>query len=178
MKNKIISIFCAVLFVFIFQFCDNKKNEAIEYNDKIVGEQMSIVNKMIEFTQTFQDVIPEVMDSKLTELKLQIQNSLDVLNAMEAYEGDSELLNAAKDLFKFYQKMADNEFKEMLNILKKGESITEQDYFHLIDMQEIISQQEAVYDQNMATAQSNFAKKYDIKIENNTVQEKINNMEN
>lgn len=168
--------FLPLLFVAIVALVGcGKKVDPTEYNNTIVGEQSKIVNHMLEMTDQinksqFKEALVGI-DGSIA----QCDSSIKKVSELEPYEGDAKFRDAAVDLFKFYKKILDNEYRKMLVVLNKPE-ITMEDVDQIDKLTGGIEAEETKYDNAMKVAQEEFAKKYDVKIVDNTLQEKIDKM--
>lgn len=145
-----------------------------QYNDKIIGEQskiMKIIIAMGDQNKTVEDV-----EKMRLELSAQCKESISTIEKMEGYDGDSKMKNAALKLFKFYLNSSDNLYKEMLEIVKKGEAITEADMARLTEIQTLMTEQEKPFDAEFQGAQKAFASKHNLMLMQNTLQSEIDNL--
>lgn len=142
-------------------------NAAIDYNDKIVAEQNKIGEQILAFTA-------QPTNESIIVLQKQAAASLEVLNNMKPFEKNSELLDAAKKLFKFYVDITTNEYAKVLELLNNSEKYKAEELTAKInEYVAIISQKESVLDANFSIAQQNFAKKYGFTLTENKLQEEI-----
>lgn len=172
MKFATILSFCFIIFSTL-AFSQNDK--AIEYNDKIVDEQSKIIVLMLEVVDMMDKDLDKCEIKRLETVK-QIENSILVVEKMSSFEGNTELRGVALDLFKFYKKTFTDDYKVLLDILKKGENITEEDITTITDISNKISEAETKLDDNFAKIQYQFAQKYGFEIEENELQEEIDEM--
>lgn len=149
-------------------------DKAIAYNDYIVNLQNTIGESIV----TFNDVmstdtitaagIQPYYDAMIENTKNAISKMKDVL----PYDGNSDLKNAATDLFQFYLTIFQNEYKEMIGIIF-GDAIGDPQLQRMNEILADISAKEAVLDGNFQAAQVAFATKYNFEIIENELQEKI-----
>ncbi len=116
------------------------------------------------------------MSLGLKKLQDVIDEAIVKVEGIPDYKGNSDLKNALLDLLDFYKAIASEEYKEMIDILGRQGAITQSDIDYLQSMQDNITEREGELDKELARAQSEFAKKHDIKIERNKLQDKIDNM--
>lgn len=166
--------FSAIFFLFLsFTACSQKN--AVEYNDAIIKEQGKIMQKVLEFISVMQKD-PVKADKVLKETAVQAKASIKVVSAMEPFDGSTELRDSALELFKFYLHVVENEYPEMMAILKKGNAVTQKDVDRMNELQQKISKQEEVLDTKVSTAQANFSKEHNISMQENELQKKIDNI--
>lgn len=167
------------LFAFAFMFlqsCGTDSQKAIEYNDAIINEQTKIIDLTLELVEMMDTDIEKCKDIRL-EIVQQCDKSLVAIKALEGFEGSEKLKNSAIDLFTFYKKIYSNEYKQLFEILDKGENITEEDLAYIENMEVDVTKQEEKYDKAFADAQQELATKFNFMIEENENQQKIDAIE-
>ena len=153
--------------------CD-KGPEPTEYNDKIIVAQSNIITSMLALSKTIETgKIDATAETQYADVLKQINSGIKEVNALGDYDGSSEFKDAAVNLFTFYKNIYEKEFRQMLDILKKGEGITEADLAVLGNLSQAITEQEKPYDAAFEKAQKNFSSKYSLTIEDNPLQEEI-----
>ncbi|MAZ58529.1 MAG: hypothetical protein CMP56_03885 [Flavobacteriales bacterium] len=139
-------------------------NDAIEYNDAIVGIQTKITLKILAWGQT--DDIDE-MKSILIDVQQEIKTGLNTAKQL-SFNGDSKskLKNGAIKLLEFYDKVFNNEYEKLMLLVEQltndAESFTEEEYISIaLEMGKIIDQvsvDENILDTEFAKLQEQFAK--------------------
>lgn len=146
--------------------------EAIAYNDKIVTEQNNIGKKILDFSAA-----PN--EASLAAIREQTDASLKELNQMKPYEGNKELLDAAKALFSFYHEVSENEYKEILAMLNNKDKYSNEEFTSKLNqLVTSISDKEKPLDERFSTAQKAFAGKYGFTLKDNDLQQELNNAGN
>jgi len=149
-----------------------KTTSAIEYNDQIINEQSKVIKLTLEFVKMI-DTDLDGCEAKRQEIVKQVETSIGVIEKMEPFEGNSELKNAALDLFRFYKKVYSEEYKMLLEMLTKGDEITQEDIDKITEISGQVQAEETKLDAAFSDAQSAFAKKYNVQIEENALQKDI-----
>jgi hypothetical protein len=121
----------------------------------IVDEQVKIGTEITDFTNAESN---EDMELALKILIQQTDASIDAVQKLGAWKGDGALQNSALQLFKFYKAVAEKEYREMLNILKK-EVVSDTDATHLDAIIADIQLREQKFDDDFAYQQKDFAKR-------------------
>jgi len=171
------NLFILIPVVLLFLSSCGKGGDAVRYNDKIIGIQAKVINKMLILSQSFQTGNADLMQRRLEELQDQTTESANELSNLEEFNGGDDLFNAAMDLLEFYESICTHEFQEMVDIISRsGTGITPADRERLMDLQRYIQEEEGELDRQLAEAQQNFAKKFGFRIGKNKIQKKIDNM--
>lgn len=166
----------AFVFLGLLASCGSKEDMTpIQYNDKIVGEQNKIIEKILAFSNNASEDFA-VMDKSRLEAVEQCKSSIKIVEAMKDYEGNTQLRDAAVNLFKFYQQISEESFKEMTDIIKKGADITQDDLNRLEEIQAEMDGKEGTLDAALAKAQDDFSAKYNFSLKRNDVQDQIDEM--
>lgn len=99
--------------------CGPTKEEAIDYNDKIINEQVAIIgkiNKLYDALENYTD--HSGMDMAYQNAINQVKTGVVVVENMKKFGGSTEFRDAALILFGTYQSVLDNEFKRMIELQK------------------------------------------------------------
>jgi major membrane immunogen (membrane-anchored lipoprotein) len=127
MFKKLILCFVAAS-AFLLTSCGPSQKDAIQYNDQIVGIQKSLLPPHQAFINQFDG---HNLDSlKITHelFMAKAKGTLEECQKMTDFNGKREYLESALDYFKTIQGLADNEGKQLVQILTKDSSqITEKD---------------------------------------------------
>ena len=177
MKRTIPIIVGVVAFIIFFKFNPFGSSSATKYNDKLIGQQNLIIEKMLALTDSFKTRNQNEMKEKLKILQIQITQSADAIHQMEGYKGDTNFKNKLLDLVEFYEAMSQEELVEMIDILSKSDSeITPADIKRLQEMENDIRLEEMELDQTVQKAQKEFAQRYNMKIKPNKYQRRIDDL--
>ena len=147
----------------------------LEYNDIIIEEQNKITGFMLESGDCLDSDFSSC-DALRMKTIAQCDASISAVESMPDYEGNTRLRDAAVALFKFYKDMNENEFKEMIDTIMKGDDITEADIVRLTVLEEQISQTEVALDEELDQAQQEFARTNGVEIGVNELQEEVDSL--
>ena len=161
--------------LFVLFSCNMDKMGPVEYNDAIVGEQSKITEKFLSLMNTFGTDLAQCEPLRLDILK-QCDESISIVSAMSDYNGSTRMRDAALALFNFYKEINSNEYKEMLDILQKGEEITKDDIARLTELEQLIASREIPLDAEFQNAQQEFATQNNIQIRENELQKEIDSI--
>lgn len=168
MKNFLFSF----VFVCTFSFVNAQTfTDAVAYNDYIVEQQnlvgadiLILIDKFNEVDMTKEAILPT-----LEKLLGTAKSALTSVKKITPYEGDTQLKLAAVNLFQFYVRIIDNDYRTMIELLYGGE-MTDDISSRLNTIVQKVQEDEAVIDENFATAQAAFAEKYNIELQTNELQ--------
>ncbi len=102
--------------------CKPQPKEAADYNNKIISEQDSIVLKFRALEQTLNEYDPLAMDIAFLEANEQVDSSVARVKAMPAFDDKTDYKDSVLEVFSLYKGLLDNEYKEVVTILKKSEA--------------------------------------------------------
>ncbi len=131
----------------------------IEYNDFIVAEQVQIGQLITKFNDlvganNFSEARTMLSGEMLTQTRIIISK----IKRMPAYNGDTQLRDAAAALFGFYLGCFENEYSELLSILAKSD-FTTADEENMNQILQTVADNEKKYDEAFSKAQTAFAEK-------------------
>ena len=162
--------------LFLLAGCTNgTQMTAIEYNDAIVGEQTKITKLILDLVNHIETDLDKCEELRKQTIE-QCDASIKTVEGMSDFEGNVRLKNTALDLFRFYKDISSNEYKEMLDILRKEDGITVEDVDRLGALEQQVGQREVGLDQNFHNAQQEFANKYKLMIQENALQKEVDQM--
>jgi hypothetical protein len=166
------SLFITFLLLVTFSSFSQTNTEAIKFNDDLVNLQNQIGEKIILFNSivgadnaTFETVNPVLNDLKnvVSDVLLKAEN-------LKAYDNNLELKNAFLELFRFYNRTVNNEYKEIVKIIFVDEKM-DVDRVNLL-IEKVISE-ESILDAKFKSVQNAYALKYGFTLEENQIQDKI-----
>jgi hypothetical protein len=153
-----------------------KKLTATEYNNKIINEQSKVLDLVLEFTSKVDSSDMKGARLLLDKTGIQCDSSIKIIEAMGPFEDDATFKDAAIDLFKFYKRAFAQDYKELLDIIEKEEP-TMDDLDRVNTIVEKVGDEEKIVDDKIQTAQKAFADKHNVKITDNSLQDKIDNLD-
>jgi hypothetical protein len=164
--KKILCALVLVLGVVILNSCGPTTEQATAYNDAIIDEQVAVMDKINAVYDAFKGQDPASMDKAYTDAVNQVKTGTDVVSKMEKFGGSTEFRDGAIELFKVYQSVLDNEYKEMITIYKlpDEEYTPEQETkWNTLSDQALGKMDTAL--EKLKKIQADFAKKYKFEIE-------------
>ena len=126
MKKIILSL--SLVIAVVFTSCGPSQNDAVKYNDQIVGLQKSLLPIHEAFIDQIDghntDSLKIVHELFMTKAK----NTLQECQKMTDFNGKRDYLEAALDYFKVIENLANNEGKQIVLIMTKDSSqVSEKD---------------------------------------------------
>ncbi len=146
----------------------------VAYNDYIVNSQNELVSLLLVFNEQVAADGAE-KDSLLAladQMTLKAESLVSRVQAMSDYEGNWDLRNSALELFQFYVRTFSNEYREMIELIFATE-LDEATLTKLNEILEKVTNAETYYDNKFAEAQQAFAKKHNIELIENDLQEEV-----
>lgn len=151
---------------------------AIDFNDYIVGLQDSIgygivaFNKIIENNTLSKSEMTTQALAQLEKIKKTTRTSTAALGKVTPYKGGDALKKAALDLFNFYYKTMDVEYKQMVMLLA-ADAYTDAIIKELTEIQERIVNNEKGFDFEFGEAQKKFATLYHFSLDENQLEKDL-----
>lgn len=167
-----------LLLLFTFVFLANSKAQTfstpVAYNDYIVISQNELVSLLLVFNEQVaaDDAVKSDLLALTDVMTLKAKSLVSKVEAMADYEGNWELRNSALELFRFYVKTFSTEYPEMIELLF-APALDEATLAKLNVILEKVTTEESFYDTKFAEAQQAFAKKHNIELIENDLQEEI-----
>ncbi len=155
-----------------------KITDPVVYNDKIVEYQDQIGYAMVAMNEhigTDESTLSSAEELRLDLLKI-IVESISGIKKMQAFDGNDDMRKAGLALFQFYERAVATDYKEAISILYK-EDLSEDDITVLEGIVVKITEDESEFDIAFEKAQTAFAKKHNIELEENELQELLNDEE-
>jgi hypothetical protein len=146
----------------------------VDYHNYIVGEQEKVVNAVIGFSKHF-DSKDSVLLDNYAKTKAILRKSWENVKMMPPYDSSTELRDAAIPLFEMYYNAMNIDYQEIVDLyIKKDFSKKSKDRVTLLINS--INEREKKLDYLLVKAQSDFAAKYNLDVQKNPVQQKVNDL--
>ncbi len=160
---------------------NNTYDNALDYNDAIVGLQTKIMVEILKISEK-NDVYE--MRQQLVIIQDEIKASSMILNKIY-YDGDnsSKFKQKAQKLFNFYDRIFNNDYEKLLDLLdvvnnEEDYDVANNAYLEVNSIIDTFSKEEEVLDEEFSQAQKNFARDNRIFIDPaaHPLQEQIDNL--
>ena len=164
--KKTIPFIMIALFVGILSSCGPTRDQAVDYNDKIINEQIAIFEKMEQLIDTYENYQPDLMDAAYEKTLTQINQSIKNIEALPEFDGSTTFRDAGVTLFKLYKSVLENEHKQIIKLLKLPDSqYGDAEVKQTGDLSDAADEKINQGISNLDLIQSEFAMKYDFEIE-------------
>jgi len=172
-----------ILFITAFVSCNQPVKgrngvifkSASQYNDFIVGRQTAVMKNVMDFVRVSETNLDSA-ETMLDEYVVGLEKIIEEINGLPPYKGDSVLRDAAAATFVFYKRIFSNEYKELIDIRKKGGAFTEEGVTAMNQIVDRITQEEDRYDKAFHNAQRDFAAKNNMKLTDNEMQKQMDKL--
>jgi hypothetical protein len=165
LMKKVLLIIPAIVICFIAS-CGHDTSMAVKYNDALVGRQVAINNKIEKLFDSFKSHISGKMDTAYSEALSGLKEGTDSVSQMDAFDGKTDLRDAALGLFNVYQSVLDNEFKEIIELHKlPDEQYTKEKESRCKDLQDQIMHKIDIGLAKLNAVQQDFMKENKLDIE-------------
>jgi hypothetical protein len=154
--------------VLLFSSCANRAEKAAEYNDSIIQYQKSIVDALVEMDSTFSDTdaTRDRVGYSYANLQLKVKLAIQALDSIGSFQKDPSLQLSARELFREYEELVDNDYKRLVEIeLLPAESVSVAVVDSNFVIQSHIHLQSKIAQDKFLNAQEEFGKKFHLEFE-------------
>ncbi len=122
------------LFVFFVGFalmlyaCKPSTEEIIDFNDKIIKQQIAIIKSENKFIESFNSNDPQTVQQQYEIFVKQIESSIDSIEKLEELDEEVKLKQAALDLFTTYRKVAKEDYGAVVEIYQLPDTLYTQEH--------------------------------------------------
>lgn len=160
-------IFGLIVMMF-FAACSGKDEKAGRYNDEIISYQESIVSALDMFDSLLRDTnsTEDRLEYAYARLQSSVKLGILALDSIGPFQKDPSLQLAARDLFRDYEKMIDQDYKKLLEVkLLPQDQITNVIADTTYSIQQRIHTTSKVSQSRFIGLQAEFGKKYHLELE-------------
>lgn len=143
--------------------------KAADYNDYIVLEQTLMGRKLESFNKALAEENMREAKKQHAELLSQIDLSIQKINNMPDFKGNTAFKNAAFELFVFYKMIISQDYQKIMTIVER-EGANDKTFPRINSIFISIQRDEAVMFGQFNKAQNDFAKQFDMKIQENELE--------
>lgn len=157
----------ALILFLVLSACNSTSDKAIDYNDKIIAEQVLVVQSINKLDREFVKLNAEKIEIAINESKIQIDKSIKVLENLGGFEGDMSFVDSGIDFFKTIKKLLNNEFAKQLEIYKYPTGkFSEENIEKYNNLSKQIEEKYNIANDNFVKSQTIFTSKWNFEIVN------------
>lgn len=177
MKKQLLFILALPLVMFLTS-CSEKKSDkisfssAIEYNDFIINLQSKTIKEILILNDNMKSGDSALVFASFDKFGAQAKASYEELKKLDTFKKDGEFRDKSLDLFKFYVRIYEVDYKEMIGLVMKKD-ISKEDLARIDEIVDKVSLEETKLDEGFANAQQIFATKHNLKMKENKLQKEI-----
>ena len=145
---------------------------AVEYNDYIVARQTTLMKNIMKFISVAEndlDSAENMLDGYVKETGTMVNE----IKGMPAFKGDSSLRDAAVNIFGFYKKIFDNDYRDFIHLRKEQDGTSQDIEDRIQAIVKKIEEEEKGFDARFQSAQKDFARKNKMKLIENEMQKEM-----
>lgn len=150
-------------------------SSSVRYNDFIINSQTDVYKKIVELVNCMETCDDKELKAKYDEFGDEAKDALKQVKRLTDFNGNTEFRDKATDLFNFYIEVYENAYKELIDMIIKGD-ISKKDEARMNKIVEEVSAKETKLDAAFQAAQQKFADENDMQIIENEIQKKIDNL--
>ena len=155
-----------VLFVILLTSCGPTTEQARQYNDKLIAQEVKVIEAIDAVDNAFSTYKPELIEPVIEKAKKQIEESVKKINEIGDFDGDSEFKNETLNLFNLFKKHLNNEYAEQLELTKlSDEEYTEKEEARWYELSKKMNDEYTKVFNKFSEAQENFAEKWGFPLE-------------
>lgn len=143
-----------------------KTRKAVDLNNAVIGEQRKLMLALEEYYSALNLRDKVQIRQTLTELQEQSKSGAEQLAGLEAPECGAGFLDAAADLFRFYEEASVSEYERMAGYYFL-DSMSYEGYDSLQMIERTIEREREAADRNFIEAQQSFAQSCGFKLVRN-----------
>lgn len=180
---KFLRFFSILTAVLIADFGFSLAETPRQYNDRLIDIQNRVIVDVLDFSKALNELDYNnleqsfrILDSKYSILVKNTDKAVKQVKKEKSFKKDDKFRKSLEDLIVFYQSIFRTEYKEMISILKKGNSMTDGDINRLKEIQLSVQDREAVLNEKLQVTQREFASKNGLQLKENEYQDDIDNL--
>jgi hypothetical protein len=161
-------LFLLIATAIILTACQSRSEKAASYNDSIIGYQKSIIDALVLMDSTFSDTNATIdrVGYSYANLQSKVKLSILALDSIGPFQKDPSLQLAARELFRSYEELIDNDYKKLIEIkLLPAESVNVAIVDSNFAIQSHIHLQSKIAQEKFLQAQMEFGKKFHLEFE-------------
>jgi len=119
---KKITILLGFILVLFLTQCGPTTEQARQYNDKLIAEELSVMNTINAVDNAFATYKPELIESAIKKALKQIEISSEAVKKIGDFAENSKFKDETLNLFNLFKKQLKSEYAEQLELYKLSDS--------------------------------------------------------
>lgn len=149
---------------------------AVAYNDYIISRQNQVIKKIMAFSKLSGEATDSV-NRLLDKYARETATLITELEGMPPYKNDSAFRDAAISNFRFYKKVFETDYREIIALRNRDDLDMAAIQKELDVISERISVEEEKLDRNFRRAQEKFAKKNNVQLTENSLARELEQLD-
>jgi hypothetical protein len=141
-----------------------KTEEAVNYNQFLYNSIDPVLNKMIDFEMAAFEDNPEKLQVIHKELMQTIQESEQMIEKKEAFDGNESFKKAALNIVNFYKDITETDYASIIQIAAK-EIVSDDDEIKIEEIINLVYEKENSVYNSFEKEATLFSEKYGFKLE-------------
>ncbi len=164
--KKLITISSALILFLMFSQCGPTSEQAMEYNDKLITDQLAVINAINDVDNAFTTYDPAKIEPAIIVAKNKVEESMKALEELGGFNETTEFKDATMSLYKLFKEQLENEYSEQLQIYKLPEeeyTTEKQDRYN--ELQKLIDDKYTLVSNKFVAIQVEFSKRWNFTLE-------------
>ena len=150
-------------------------SSAVRYNDFIINNQTNVYKKIVDLVNCMETCDDKELKKSYNAFGDEAKYALKQIKRLGDFGGNTDFRDRAIALFNFYIEVFENSYKELIDMIIKGD-ITAKDEARINVIVQDVSEKETKLDQAFQNAQQKFATDNNMTIIENEIQKEIDNL--
>jgi len=155
------------MFVLLFSQCGPTTEDAINYNDKIIAEQLDVIDAINKLDDAVMTYDSKTIENALNVAKVQVEKSIKKLDEIGSFDDDSKFKDECMALFKMFESQINGEYQEQYEIYAERDAgnYTEDNQARSEELFNQIDDKYFPAHEKFSNAQDEFAEKWGFDLE-------------
>ncbi len=157
-KSKLYVLFIVCASFLLFISCNQGRQKAVAYNDKIVQLNDEVIKSINVFNNALSSEDDTEIKIALENFQLKSEEAYTALSAMGPYSKNKVFYTAAEAIFAHYAKTSKDEYQAITNIFIQ-DSITVEQHGKMIKLVKKVKEEHAALNDDFIINQKSFAER-------------------
>ena len=161
---KTIKFLAPVIAAFLLISCKPSPEKARLFNDQIIDEQVKVQEKENDLVSKISEGNPETCTQALSDFMSQVRMSTIIISALPKFDKKDDFKNATLKFFDVYKACGENEYKQVIELYKKGDDYNKDDENKANELLTAKAEKKKAAFEAFSAFQQTFANEYKYKI--------------